>query len=144
MRELAALHAIPPMTPEGIAKVRDLEAVLLARYPDGNLPIEHGLHAGMYHRTVCVPAGMMMTGVLIRIPTLLIIQGDAFVWLGEEAKRVTGYHVVAASAGRKQAFRMVADTHITMVFATDATTVDEAERQFTDEWRNLASRKERT
>jgi hypothetical protein len=62
--------------------------------------------------------------------------------MGEEVRRVTGYQVVPAAAGRKQAFRAVADTHITMVFPTNARTVDEAEREFSDEFERLASRKD--
>lgn len=141
MRELAPFQ-IPEMTPAAIMRVRNLEEVLLVRNPDGNLPIQHVLHAGLYARTVCVPAGLVITGALVKIPTLLIVQGDCFVTLGAEVRRIAGYQVIPAAAGRKQAFRTVADTHITMVFPTDARTVEEAERQFSDEYERLASRKD--
>jgi len=133
---------VPAMSRKALKRVYDLERVILRQNPSGNLPIWHVFHAGLYARTVMVPANIVITGALIKIPTVLIVQGDCFVTLGDEVQRITGYHVLSASAGRKQAFRSVTDTTITMLFATKATTVEEAEREFTDEWRRLASRKE--
>jgi hypothetical protein len=49
--------------------------------------------------------------------------------------------VLPAAAGRKQAFLAQADSHITMIFATAARSVAEAEREFTDEADNLVSRR---
>lgn len=143
MRELASeAPNILPMSRESIERVYDLEAVLLALYPDKNLPIQHVLHAGLYARTVCVPANLMITGALVKIPTVLIVQGDCYVTLGDAVRRLTGYHVLTASAGRKQAFRAISDTYITMMFPTKATTVGEAEREFTNEHDRLASRRD--
>jgi hypothetical protein len=53
---------------------------------------------------------------------------------------VQGYAVLPASAGRKQAFVAQADTRLTMVFPTSAKTVEQAEREFTDEIYLLGSR----
>jgi len=91
---------------------------------------------------VMVPAGVLITGVLIKIATLLIVQGDALVYIGGEPTRLNGYNVVPAAAGRKQAFIAESDVYLTMIFPTDALDVDEAERQFTDEVELLVSRKE--
>lgn len=141
MRDIASLKVIPPMTPAAIMRVRNLEDLQLALNPDGNLPIQHDLHAGMYARTVMVPAGLQITGALIKIPTLLVVDGDCFVTLGDAVRRIKGYAVLQAAAGRKQAFRAVADTHLTMIFPTIAQTVDAAERAFTDEFHKLANRR---
>lgn len=140
MRDLAFLKAIPPMSPADIRRVQKLEAFLLAR-PQLTLPVQHVLHAGMYSRTIMVPARHMMTGALIKVPTMLVVQGDCYVTVGSEVKRITGYAVLAAAAGRKQAFRTEADTHITMIFPTEARTVEEAEREFTDDHEMLNSRR---
>ncbi len=58
------------------------------------------------------------------------------------AVEVAGYTVFSASAGRKQAMVALTDTYLTMLFPTDAKTVDEAERAFTDEYDLLVTRKE--
>ena len=90
-------------------------------------------------QTCFLPAGIVMTGALIKIATTLVIHGDCFVWFGGgKSQRITGYAVLPAQAGRKQAFRAVSDTHITMMFPTQAKTVPEAEREFTDEADRLA------
>jgi hypothetical protein len=135
-----AAPRIPAMAPGAIDKVRQLEALAKER-PQVAFETEHVLHGGMYARTICVPAGVMITGALVKLATLLIIQGDALAYVGgDEPLRLQGYGVLAASAGRKQVFVALADTRITMVFPTEARTVDEAERQFTDEAGILSSR----
>ena len=85
----------------------------------------------------------MITGVLIKIATLLVIDGDVLVHVGDDAPlRLQGHHVLPAAAGRKQAFLALADTHITMIFASGAASVAEAEAEFTDEVDNLVSRRD--
>jgi hypothetical protein len=130
---------IPAMTDEAIARVRRLEAALL-ELPQVPIATDHVLHGGMYARTIMIPAGVVLTGALIRVPTVLILAGDATVDTGEDAVRLTGYHVLAASAHRRQAFLAHADTWLTMVFATRAATVEQAEDEFTDEAHLLLSR----
>ncbi len=137
---LAAV-GIPAMSPRAIASVRELEGHLLA-LPQTPIETHHVVHAGMYARTIMVPAGTVLTGVLIRIATLLILDGDAEVYLNGESRRFTGHHVLPASAGRKQAFVTHADTHLTMIFVTGAKTVGEAEAEFTDEADLLGSRRD--
>jgi len=133
----AALH-VPATGPAAIARVRELEANLLA-LPQVPIETRHVLHAGLYARSIVVPAGTVLTGALIKVATLLMIDGDTLVYLDGEAVRLTGHHVLPASAGRKQAFVTIADTRITMIFPTSARTVAEAERAFTDEAENLGS-----
>ena len=80
-------------------------------------------------------------GALITIPTLLIMSGHATLFIGEEDVELTGYAVIPASAGRKQAIYAHADTLLTMLFPTAARTVEEAEQEFTDEPERLGSRR---
>lgn len=131
---------IPAMSGEAIARVAMLERQLLA-LPQTPLETQHVLHAGLYSRTLLLPAGEVMTGALIKIATLLIVQGDTLVLIEGETRRITGYAVLPAAAGRKQAFLAIADTHITMIFPTAARSVVAAEREFTDEADRLASRR---
>lgn len=141
MAELTTTEQIAPMSPAAVAKVRALESAALQR---PQVPIEtlHTFHAGLYARTITIPAGVLLTGALIKIPTLLIFNGDAIVYGEGGGQRLTGYHVLSASAGRKQAFCALADTQLTMVFATDALTVEAAEAEFTAEAELLLSRRD--
>lgn len=130
---------IPAMSESAIDKVRQLEAALL-ELPGINIDTHHTIHAGVYARTIMVPAGTVLTGVLIQIPTTLIVSGDALVYVGADVVEIVGYHVFAASAGRRQALTTRKDTWFTMIFASEARTVEEAEEQFTNEAHLLGSR----
>ncbi len=132
---------IASMSAAAIDRVRQLESFALA-LPQVAIGTDHVFHAGVYARTIKVPAGVMITGVLIKIPTLLIVQGDAIVHVEGGPRELHGYNVVPAGAGRKQAFVALTDTHLTMIFATDAVDVDTAERAFTDELDKLMTRRE--
>lgn len=137
---VVAESRIPAMTAQAIDKVRELEAIT-RELPQVEIATDHVLHGGMYARTITIPAGVVLTGVFIRVPTLLIFDGNATVNAGDEPVTLVGYHVLAASAHRRQAFVAHADTRLTMVFATQATSVAEAEAEFTDEAHLLLSRK---
>lgn len=126
------LPAIRAMSTVAVAKVRRLEQVI-RQYPQARIVTHHLIHAGMYHRTIKIPAGMYMTGALIKIPTTLTVSGDVTLTVGEDVARLTGYHVIPAAAHRKTAFFARADTWLTMSFATSAKDVTSAEREFTDE-----------
>jgi hypothetical protein len=137
-----ALLGIQPMTPGAIARVTELEQVILA-HPQVRIHTQHVLHAGMYARTIVIPAGVALTGALVKRTTMLVISGDVFVSRGdEEGLRITGSVVLPASAGRKQAFVAYADTTVTMTFPTIAKTVEEAEAEFTDNTDMLMSRRD--
>ena len=138
MVELQA--TLPPSTCVGQAVVQRIIDTLKA-LPQVPIATHHVLHAGVYSRTICIPAGTALAGAMIKVPTTLVVHGHASVLIGDGEERVLdGYHVLAASAGRKQAYIAHADTHITMSFRTQARTVEEAEREFTDEADQLMSR----
>ncbi len=123
---------------ESVAGVRRLEAASLAELPQVNLAVKHFIHAGVYVRTVEIPANGMITGVEIKIPTVVIVSGSVYVSGGQF---FGGYHVLPAAPGRKQAFFSPGGAHLTMFFATKATTVEEAEAEFTDEPHLLQTRR---
>lgn len=142
MNRLAmAEPTLPAMSNMDVEKVRRLERDLLQAE---QVPITttHHFHAGMYARTIRIPAGVMITGALIRIPTLLIVSGHVKVFIGGEVIELEGYRILPGQAGRKQVFLALADTDLTMLFATDATTVEAAEAEFTAEVDLLASRRQ--
>jgi len=112
------------------------------KLPQVEIDTDHAFHAGVYARTIMIPAGVCLTGALIQIPTVLIFSGDALVHTATGTERMTGYHVILAPQDRKQAFYAVSDTFLTMIFATSSTTVEDAENEFTTEAEKLFSRKQ--
>jgi hypothetical protein len=125
-----------PSTPEAIEKVDRLTTEMRKRQ-QLHFVTEHLLHAGMYTRTVHFPADSLIAAVLFKVATVLIIQGSAEVWSNGELIRVDGYTVVPCAAGRKIALVTRSDLSASMMFPTDAKTVEEAQKQFTDEYEML-------
>ena len=137
----ATRSAIAAMTPEAIDKVRQLEA-RTAELEQVEIPTDHVLHGGMYARTIKIPAGVLLTGAHIKRSTMLVISGHVTVFVGDGSIEITGYQVLPASAGRKQAFLAHTDTFVTMLFPSEAATVEAAENEFTDEADRLLSRRQ--
>lgn len=134
--------AIPVMNADAIANVAALEQRILA-LPQVEIRTHHVLHAGMYARTIVIPGGVVLTGALIKVATMLVISGDVLVSRGEDdGVRIIGNAVIPASAGRKQAFIAYKDTSITMLFPTQAKTIEETEAEFTDDTDRLMSRQD--
>lgn len=137
-----ASSRITAMTPAAIDKVGRLQAVTIDM-PQSDIATQHIIHGGMYARTITIPAGVLLTGSLIKLATMLIFNGHAIVYTGDDQSiTLVGYNVIAASAGRKQVFMAIQDTELTMIFPTDAKTVEEAEMQFTDDYELLLSRRQ--
>ncbi len=133
-------NLIPAMSEESIGKVQEVQDKLLS-LPQVYLTTDHIIHAGVYVRTIMIPKGVAITGALIKRSVNLSISGHCLVYLGEdEVREFKGYGVCTAMAHRKQAFVAQEDTFLTMFFATDAKTVEEAENEFTDEAELLMSR----
>lgn len=140
MNELADVRPfLPAMTEQAVAAVREMESRLKQRE---QVPIrtDHLIHGGMYARTICLPAGAALTGALLKVATVLIVHGHCTVFAGEDEIHLSGFNVLPGSAGRKTAFLAHSDTHMTMVFPSDAKSVADAEDQFTDEPSLLMSR----
>lgn len=133
MSELAPLYTrMSPSKPEAIDKVAKL-ATALKQLPQVTFITEHMLHGGLYTRTVRLPPGTVCAAVLIKVTTVLILVGDCEVWSNDELIHAHGYSVLPGSAGRKIAFVTRSPVCMSMMFPTTATTVDEAQKQFTDE-----------
>ena len=126
--------------PETLAKLREVEVAMLRQGEQATVPTQHVIHAGMYARTILMQQGVLLTGALIKRATLLIVTGTAAMFTGEGWARLEGYNVIPARAGRKTMFLAYTPVTITMVFPTAARTVEDAEREFTDEADALLSR----
>lgn len=130
---------IATMSEDAIAKVRKLESAIL-KIPQVKFATHHLIHAGMYSRTIMVPAGIILTGSLIKIATILILSGDFILFAGDKPIELNGYNVLAGNPNRKLACVAKTDTWVTMIFPTNVKTVEEAEEEFTDEASILGSR----
>ncbi len=135
------IGVLPPTGEVAMATTRAVEAALM-ELPQVELQTEHQLHAGVYARTVKIPAGVAITGALIKIPTVLIVSGKLMMSAGDKCIHVNGFASFNCPAGRKQIMVAEEDSYVTMVFASSAKTVEEAEEEFTDEVDLLMSRKE--
>jgi len=138
---IPAFPAMPSLTEETLDKVRQVEAEI-SELPQMQIDTLHVIHGGMYSRTVMVPANHVIVGVLIKVPTQVIVAGTARVLVGDKFQSISGFNVLPGQAGRKAIFIAISDIYITMIFKTDAQTVDEAEAEFTDETDILASRRD--
>lgn len=141
MRSALAItgNRIPVMNEDDINHVCRLEDFILS-LPQVEIDVYHTIHGGMYARTIVVPAGIVLTGVVIDLATILIVSGHTKVFIGEDVIEIEGYHVIPAGAHRKQAVATISNTCFTMLFPTQAKTVKEAEDEFTKESERLASR----
>jgi hypothetical protein len=141
MPELAVSeNRIPAMKEMAIDKVRQLSKIESEK-PQVKICTHHLIHAGMYARTIIIPKGVLLTGALIKKATILIVEGNALAYTGDDTPIPVGNHsIIAASANRKQAFYAREDTHLTMIFTTCAKDIEMAENEFTDEARLLFSR----
>lgn len=140
MTALATNNRIAVMSNSAIEKVQLVQDAML-KLPQVDLPVHHILHGGMYSRSLVIPAGVAIAGAFIQVPTTLVVSGNVTVYANDQAYEIDGYQVLVASAGRKQVFVAHTDTNMTMTFATDAKTVEDAENEFTSESYLLASRR---
>lgn len=138
----AQFPALPATSPEVLEKVKRARERCFGR-DQMKIHTDHVLHAGMYARTITMPPNTALVGTLIKIPTLVITVGTAFVLVGEEWIEIKGVRVLPAAANRMQVFTTVrSPLVITMIFPTSAKTVEDAEAEFTDEIDLLLSRKQ--
>lgn len=142
MSNLAVIgNALPPVTPEALEKLLKAEEVIGAR-EQIHVQTEHILHGGMYSRTVRLAPAVVIVGALIKVPTMLILHGEGWVFAGDQWYPYSDYQVIPAKPGRKQVFVTRTLTELTMIFPTKARTVAEAEAEFTDETDKLLSRRD--
>jgi hypothetical protein len=132
-------NQLPPTSEETIEKIRIAEERIREHFQI-EFCTEHVFHAGMYARTVRIAPNVVFTTVLVKRPTLLISHGKYEMLNGDQWVGMDGYNVLQGSAGRKQIYRTLTEVEWTMIFPTDANTVDEAEAEFTDETDSLLSR----
>ena len=138
----AMQHALLPRMTQQEQAIGNALVMAVLDLPEGEIQVDHFLWAGCYARTCLVKAGEVIAGALIKIPTIVIVQGVCKVVVGSKVELIEGYKVLKGMDGRRQFFSALEDTYITMLFATNAKTVEEAEKEFTDEWQLLTNNRE--
>lgn len=121
-----------PVTAASVEFAQRVET-LLRQVPQVYPRIEVSLHNGVYVRTAFVPAGVVLTGCLTKVPTTLLVFGDCKVTCPDGVMMVKGFEQFETPAGRKTVFRTFTDTKLVMIFKTNATTPEEARRAMTDD-----------
>ena len=141
--KLAAAHA-RGLLPATERELRCLEQVRVFLKSCGEIPMptEHVLHGGMYVRTIHMKPGDVVLGSLIKLATIVILNGCASVLTGEQESKYQGYNVIPGSAGRQSLFIAHNDVDLTMIFPTLAQTVEQAEEQVFAQYDLLVSRRD--
>lgn len=121
--------------------VSRLEALLLD-VPQRSLNTSHVVHGGMCARTILIPAGTVLTGARTNKHNMCILSGDITVTTDQGPRRLTGFHVIPASAGLKRAGIAHADTYWTTVWPTDLADIEAIEDEMTDESTRLQTRQQ--
>lgn len=104
--------------------------------------IKHTLHGGIYTRTAFIPKGSMGLGALLKVPTTVIVSGNCFISNGIKVAHSVGYAVLEGKPFRRSLFYAIEDTYISMSAQVKATTIEDAEKEVTDEWQYLTTNKE--
>jgi hypothetical protein len=109
--------AILPTTPTR-EQIDAVEAGLLQLEADGHgIACEtwHHFADGLVARTILIPAGACLTGLVHKTEHLNICHGDIEVWTEAGMRHLQGYHVLPSLPGAKRVGRTFADTYWTTV-----------------------------
>lgn len=117
-----------------------LEA-FLGQLPQIDLQTSHVVHGRMCARTIFIPAGTALTGVLTNCDNICVLYGDITVTTDEGMRRLIGFNVLPANKGYKRAGLAHADTWWTTLIHTDKTEIHEIEDQMTDDSHLLQTRR---
>lgn len=132
-----------PTAPMSSAYLQEANAIgdFVAQLPQVDVPTFHSFHAGVYARSATLKPNVVLVGAHLKIPTLLIISGKVIVKIGNDEHLVDGYEVIEGAENQKRIFVAVEETHMTMIFATRAASIEEVENEFTDEADRLLTRR---
>lgn len=133
------LPALVPATREALDKLDAIDELILQAE---QIPVatEHLIHGKMYARTIRLEPGTVLMGSLIKLATVLIVHGSTSVVIGDERVELDGYNVIPGCAGRKQLFVTRGWVEMTMIFPTQAKTVEAAEDEVFAQADRLMSR----
>lgn len=131
--------ALVPPSQDALDKIQIIHETIL-QFEQIPITTAHLIHGGMYARSIRLEPETRMVGSLIKLPTLLIVNGDTAILVGDTLIELSGYNVIPGCAGRKQVFITHGTVEMTMIFATSAKTVEDAENEVFAEAELLMSR----
>jgi hypothetical protein len=142
MSDLVAFSAstLAPVSPALLDQLNQVHA-LMDTCEQTPLVTEHLIHGGMYARTIRRDFDSVTIGSLINKATILIVNGSCSLLVGDKRMDLTGYNVLAGMPGRKSFSWAHGPVEMTMIFATSARTVEEAENEIFAEAGQLLSRR---
>jgi len=104
--------------------VYQLEAELL-KLPQIDLPIDHAFCAGMYARTMHIPAGTILTGAIHREESFFLVRkGDLIVSTDDGPKRLGAGDMSISKIGTKRAGIALTDVEVTTFHANPSNEQD--------------------
>jgi len=121
--------------------IEQLERELMG-HEQVQLATTHALAGPVYARTIFIPAGTLLTGLVHRADHVNISVGDITVLTDTGMRRLTGHHVIPTKAGAKRAGYAHADTHWTTVSYTTQTELGAIEDELVEDAERLQSRTE--
>jgi hypothetical protein len=121
---------VPALMPRVEALQREV-----SKLPQYEPETKHYFHAGMYCREVFRHAGVVVVGKVHKQEHFyLIVSGTVKITDGDgPAQEVTGPHLFLSKPGTKRAVYAVTDTLCMTFHATEALTVEDAEKQLVEE-----------
>lgn len=122
------------VTNESLNCINGMVQFMLQNLPQADIEIKHDICGNLYSRYCFIPKDVVVVGALLKVPTLLIVNGDCVIFDGEKTQRVTGYKMLQGQAYRQSVFRALEDTSLTMLAVVEGcSTVEEAEKFITDQ-----------
>lgn len=118
---------------------RVYEYLLDSPYKFSTPPVNHFLHGGIYTRTLFLPKGILAVGARIKVPTTVILHGDVLLSNGINVVRSTGFSTFKGVPNRRCIAYALENTYFTTHNVSKAKTLEEAEKEFTDEWQLLST-----
>lgn len=120
-------------------QIERLELELL-KHEQVPIATTHALAGPVYARTILIPAGTLLTGLVHRADHVNIAVGDITVMTDTGMRRLTGHHVLPTKAGAKRAGYAHADTFWTTVSYTTQTELAAIEDELVEDAARLQTR----
>lgn len=97
---LSLLPANP--TSEDLSRFADCLMQVAEEQGEADVPTTHTVDASLYTRSIHIPAGTWLAGLPHKHDHINICVGDITVWTEAGRKRITGAHIIPATAGTQR------------------------------------------
>jgi hypothetical protein len=110
-------HALVQEVKTGTEPIYRLEAELL-KLPQVNMPVEHAFCAGLYARTMHIPAGTVLTGAIHREESFFLVRkGQLIVSTDSGSRTLAPGDMSVSKIGAKRAGITLTDVEVTTFHA---------------------------